>query len=90
PTKPATVPTPAHTTAAPQPKQSTEAPAPTQPAAGGGGTCAAHTVGSCGWDHGITPAHAGETAQCVDGTASDSAHFEGTCSQHHGVRYWFK
>ncbi|MEU6777179.1 DUF3761 domain-containing protein [Streptomyces sp. NPDC046759] len=31
-----------------------------------------------------------ETAKCQDATADDSRHSQGTCSHHHGVRYWFK
>lgn len=64
-----------------QPPAQTKAPA---------GSCASHTTGDCGWDLGLTPAHSGETAECADGSTSDSAHFQGTCSQHHGVRHWFK
>ncbi|MFF7631926.1 DUF3761 domain-containing protein [Kitasatospora sp. NPDC008050] len=62
-------------------------PAPAQAPAG---SCASHSVGDCGWDLGLTPAHSGETAECADGSTSDSAHFQGTCSQHRGVRHWFK
>ncbi len=29
-------------------------------------------------------------AKCKDGTWSYSKHFSGTCSHHHGVKYWFK
>ncbi|MFB7293646.1 DUF3761 domain-containing protein [Actinacidiphila glaucinigra] len=28
--------------------------------------------------------------KCKDGTYSYSAHFRGTCSHHHGVRYWYR
>ncbi|MGW7824513.1 DUF3761 domain-containing protein [Streptomyces puniciscabiei] len=31
-----------------------------------------------------------ETAKCQDATLSYSRHPQGTCSHHHGVRYWFK
>ncbi|WP_246143737.1 DUF3761 domain-containing protein [Actinacidiphila oryziradicis] len=27
---------------------------------------------------------------CLDGTYSYSAHFQGTCSRHHGVEYWYR
>jgi hypothetical protein len=29
-----------------------------------------------------------QTAECSDGTTSYSAHFQGTCSGHHGVKVW--
>ncbi|MEU2869720.1 DUF3761 domain-containing protein [Streptomyces olivoreticuli] len=50
-------------------------------------TCAHHTTGVCkaGSRH-----PRGATAQCKDGTYSYSARFSGTCSRHHGVRYWYK
>ncbi len=49
--------------------------------------CAHHTTGVCApW----VRHPRGATAQCKDGTFSFSAHFSGTCSHHHGVRYWFK
>lgn len=87
---PAPARTVAPTTRAPAPaKAPAPAPAPTKEPEPGG-SCAHHTVGVCGWDVGVSPAHAGETAQCKDGTASDSANFSGTCSGHQGVRYWFK
>ncbi|MFI9272574.1 DUF3761 domain-containing protein [Kitasatospora sp. NPDC052896] len=96
----ATEPTPVHTTPARATAPTSQPPAPastapeppeaTRPAATPAGGCAPHTTGSCGWDHGLTPASPGETAECVDGTVSESAHFQGTCSQHHGVLYWFK
>ncbi|GAB2716563.1 DUF3761 domain-containing protein [Kitasatospora kifunensis] len=94
PTAAPTTPTEHRTTQAPEPTRpaaepTTKAPEPTQPAAPAG-SCASHTVGDCGWDLGLTPAHPGETAECADGTTSDSAHFQGTCSQHRGVRHWFK
>lgn len=82
--------TPTHThTAAPAPAQPEPAPtaaAPVQPA----GSCAQHTVGECGWDVGVPPAQAGETATCFDGSVSFSATFSGTCSHHQGVQYWYK
>ncbi|MEV8455453.1 DUF3761 domain-containing protein [Streptomyces sp. NPDC052095] len=55
--------------------------------AGATGTCAPHTTGECraGSTH-----PAGATAQCKDGTYSSAQHFRGTCSGHHGVRYWYK
>ncbi|MEU2339854.1 DUF3761 domain-containing protein [Streptomyces sp. NPDC013172] len=31
-----------------------------------------------------------ETAKCKDASLSYSRHSQGTCSRHHGVRYWFK
>ena len=31
----------------------------------------------------------GRTALCVDGTCSDSAHRQGTCSHHGGVAQWY-
>lgn len=68
------------------------APAPTHEPTrqGPAGSCAHHTVGSCGWDAGLTPVGADEMAQCKDGTPSYSASFSGTCSHHGGVLYWFK
>ena len=51
------------------------------------GTCAPHTTGVCRAD---SPHPAGATAQCKDGTYSYAANFRGTCSHHHGVRYWYK
>ncbi|MFI0220179.1 DUF3761 domain-containing protein [Streptomyces lydicus] len=49
--------------------------------------CAHHTTGVCG-THIQHPR--GSMAKCKDGTWSYSKHFSGTCSRHHGVRYWFK
>ncbi|MCF3173352.1 DUF3761 domain-containing protein [Streptomyces sioyaensis] len=49
--------------------------------------CAHHTTGTCG-THIKHPR--GVMAKCKDGTWSYSRHFSGTCSHHHGVRYWFK
>jgi hypothetical protein len=49
--------------------------------------CAHHTTGTCranSWHP------RGATAKCWDGTYSWSAHFRGTCSHHHGVRYWYR
>ncbi|MDX3078432.1 DUF3761 domain-containing protein [Streptomyces sp. MI02-7b] len=55
------------------------------PAAAAG--CARHTVGVCK----ANSAHPrGATAKCKDNTYSYSAHFQGTCSRHHGVRYWYR
>ncbi|MFI1165611.1 DUF3761 domain-containing protein [Streptomyces sp. NPDC020801] len=50
-------------------------------------SCAHHTTGVCkaGSKH-----PRGATAKCWDGTYSYSAHFRGTCSRHHGVRYWYR
>ncbi len=53
-------------------------------------TCVRHTTGLCGWTHRQRPANKRETAQCRDYSISYSAHSSGTCSYHHGVRYWFK
>ncbi|WP_127354020.1 DUF3761 domain-containing protein [Actinacidiphila soli] len=50
-------------------------------------TCASHTVGTCAAD---SPHPAGAMAQCMDGSISYSAHFQGTCSHHHGVEYWYQ
>ncbi|MEY9871440.1 hypothetical protein ABH931_000913 [Streptacidiphilus sp. MAP12-33] len=52
--------------------------------------CVSHTTGLCGWTHHQRPANRYETAQCRDLSVSYSAHSSGTCSHHHGVRYWFK
>ncbi|MEY9848196.1 hypothetical protein [Streptacidiphilus sp. MAP5-3] len=52
--------------------------------------CVSHTTGLCGWTHRQRPANKWETAQCRDYSISYSAHSQGTCSYHHGVRYWFK
>jgi hypothetical protein len=52
--------------------------------------CISHTTGLCGWTHHQRPANKWETAQCRDYSISYSAHSSGTCSYHHGVRYWFK
>ncbi|MET8138156.1 DUF3761 domain-containing protein [Streptomyces sp. NPDC005251] len=49
--------------------------------------CAHHTVGSC---RANSPHPHGATARCKDGTYSYSKHFRGTCSHHHGVRYWYR
>lgn len=49
--------------------------------------CAHHTTGTCAANK---PHPRGATAKCWDGTYSYSAHFRGTCSHHHGVRYWYK
>ncbi|XUL89624.1 DUF3761 domain-containing protein [Streptomyces galilaeus] len=50
-------------------------------------SCAHHTVGTC---HAGSPHPRGATAQCQDGTYSYSKHFSGTCSRHHGVKYWYR
>jgi hypothetical protein len=52
--------------------------------------CVRHTTGVCGWTHHQKPRDKYETAKCVDATLSYSRHSQGTCSHHHGVRYWFK
>ncbi|NUR59735.1 MAG: DUF3761 domain-containing protein [Catenulispora sp.] len=54
------------------------------------GTCAHHTVGSCGWTVGVPPIEVGETATCKDGSASFSPHPSGTCAGNGGVEYWYK
>jgi hypothetical protein len=53
-------------------------------------TSVRHTTGLCGWAHRQRPANKWETAQCRDYSISYSAHSSGTCSYHHGVKYWFK
>lgn len=50
-------------------------------------SCAPHTTGVCRAEAKHPP---GATAQCKDGTYSYSENFRGTCSQHKGVRYWFR
>nr|BAK19861.1 hypothetical protein [Streptomyces rochei] len=52
--------------------------------------CVRHTTGVCGWTHHQKPRDTYETAKCKDATLSYSRHSQGTCSHHHGVRYWFK
>ncbi|MDO0917854.1 DUF3761 domain-containing protein [Streptomyces sp. DT2A-34] len=52
--------------------------------------CIHHTTGVCGWMHHKKPADKYETAKCRDASLSYSRHSQGTCSHHHGVRYWFK
>ncbi|MFB7678524.1 PASTA domain-containing protein, partial [Kitasatospora purpeofusca] len=95
-TPPAAAPAPS---APPVPTPTKAAPAPTaapssEPAAAAapapGGTCAHHTVGLCGWDHGQTPTVPDQMAVCKDGTPSTSKTPSGTCSKHDGVQYWFK
>ncbi|MEV6979175.1 hypothetical protein [Kitasatospora sp. NPDC093806] len=89
---------PAAAPAPPVPTPTKAAPAPTaepssEPAAAApapGGTCAHHTVGLCGWDHGQTPTVPDQMAVCKDGTSSTSKTASGTCSKHDGVQYWFK
>ncbi|MFC9931868.1 DUF3761 domain-containing protein [Streptomyces sp. NPDC127190] len=46
--------------------------------------------GVCGWTHGKKPSDKYETAKCKDASLSYSRHSQGTCSHHHGVRYWLK
>ncbi|WP_116211565.1 DUF3761 domain-containing protein [Streptomyces olivoreticuli] len=50
-------------------------------------SCAHHTTGVCKAN---SQHPRGATAQCKDKTYSYSARFSGTCSHHHGVRYWYK
>ncbi|MGW5257122.1 DUF3761 domain-containing protein [Streptomyces sp. NPDC004012] len=52
--------------------------------------CIPHTTGTCGWTHHQKPKDKYETAKCKDASVSYSRHSQGTCSRHHGVRYWFK
>ncbi|MGW2618882.1 DUF3761 domain-containing protein [Streptomyces sp. NPDC001500] len=52
--------------------------------------CMHHTTGLCGWTHHQKPRDKYETAKCKDASPSYSKHAQGTCSHHHGVRYWFK
>ena len=52
--------------------------------------CVHHSHGACGWTHHKKPKSKTETALCKDATLSYSRHSQGTCSHHHGVRYWFK
>ncbi|MFI1294399.1 DUF3761 domain-containing protein [Streptomyces sp. NPDC020792] len=52
--------------------------------------CVHHTTGVCGWTHNKKPKDKYETAKCKDASLSYSRHSQGTCSHHHGVRYWFK
>ncbi|MFF3919949.1 DUF3761 domain-containing protein [Streptomyces sp. NPDC001852] len=52
--------------------------------------CIHHTTGVCGWTHHQKPRDKYETAKCQDASLSYSRHSQGTCSHHHGVRYWFK
>ncbi|MET8413032.1 DUF3761 domain-containing protein [Streptomyces sp. NPDC005195] len=52
--------------------------------------CVHHTTGLCGWTHRQRPQNKTETAKCKDASLSYSRHAQGTCSHHHGVRYWFK
>ncbi|WSI90309.1 DUF3761 domain-containing protein [Streptomyces murinus] len=44
----------------------------------------------CGWTHHQKPRDTYATAKCKDAALSYSRHSQGTCSHHHGVRYWFK
>ncbi|MER5861996.1 hypothetical protein [Kitasatospora sp. NPDC002040] len=73
---------------APAPTTATASPTTADPTRGG--TCARHTTGECGWDHGLTPTVPGQTAVCRNGDISDAANFRGTCSKNGGVRYWFR
>ncbi|MDT0435654.1 MULTISPECIES: DUF3761 domain-containing protein [Streptomyces] len=50
-------------------------------------TCARHTTGVC---RANSPHPRGAMARCKDGSYSYSAHARGTCSRHHGVRYWYR
>ncbi|WP_441247101.1 DUF3761 domain-containing protein [Kitasatospora sp. McL0602] len=80
-------------TAAPtthEPPAPTKAPPTSEAPQKAAGSCGHHTVGSCGWDAGLTPVSDSEMAQCKDGTPSFSATPSGTCSKHGGVEYWFK
>ncbi|MEU8587714.1 hypothetical protein AB0C59_12055 [Streptomyces sp. NPDC048664] len=52
--------------------------------------CTHHTTGLCGWTHRQKPKDKYETAKCADASLSYSHNSQGTCSHHHGVRYWFK
>ncbi|MER6442696.1 DUF3761 domain-containing protein [Streptomyces sp. NPDC001185] len=52
--------------------------------------CVHHTTGLCGWTHHQRPQNKTETAKCKDASLSYSRHAQGTCSHHHGVKYWFK
>ncbi|MFJ2399508.1 DUF3761 domain-containing protein [Streptomyces sp. NPDC087843] len=52
--------------------------------------CVHHTTGLCGWTHHQKPKNKTETAKCKDASLSYSRHSQGTCSHHHGVKYWFK
>jgi hypothetical protein len=50
-------------------------------------SCAHHTTGSCR----AGSAHPrGAMAKCKDASYSYSAHFQGTCSHHRGVKYWYR
>ncbi|MFF4362521.1 DUF3761 domain-containing protein [Streptomyces sp. NPDC001604] len=64
--------------------------AATLPATNTAHHCVSHTTGVCGWTHHQRPKDKYETAKCKDATLSYSRHSQGTCSHHHGVRYWFK
>ncbi|WP_405914739.1 DUF3761 domain-containing protein [Streptomyces sp. NBC_00728] len=50
-------------------------------------SCARHTTGVCKAN---SPHPRRATAKCKDGTYSYSAHFQGTCSHHRGVKYWYR
>ena len=52
--------------------------------------CVHHVTGVCGWKYHKKPKSKYETAKCKDAVLSYSRHSQGTCSHHHGVRYWFK
>lgn len=65
----------------------TATPGYASPVAAVGQQCAHHTVGTC---RANSPHPHGATAQCRDGTYSYSKHFSGTCSHHHGVKYWYR
>jgi len=76
-------PAPTHTTVKPRVVRTTPPPTTQAPVA----MCASHTVGTCAAG---SPHPAGAMAQCKDTTYSYSAHFQGTCSRHGGVEYWYQ
>ncbi|MFJ2565740.1 DUF3761 domain-containing protein [Streptomyces sp. NPDC087568] len=50
-------------------------------------SCVRHSTGVCK----ANSAHPrGATAKCKDGTYSYSKTFQGTCSGHKGVKYWYR
>ncbi|MFF3000088.1 DUF3761 domain-containing protein [Streptomyces sp. NPDC057950] len=52
--------------------------------------CVHHTTGLCGRTHHQKPKNKTVTAKCKDASLSYSQHSQGTCSHHHGIKYWFK
>lgn len=50
-------------------------------------SCAHHTTSSCRAGSANTR---GAMAKCKDASYSCSAHFQGTCSHHRGVQYWYR